>query len=405
MKQGKNNEIDVMLRSLARGQRARFPLDPEHARALENQVSSEHLDADELSSFAEGVVPAPARARFIAHLADCDNCRGVVVGLTQASGAAIRSETLEQQPGGGFWRNLASLFSAPVLRYAVPALALTAVIAISFLALRQQQRRAFVAQNEGTAAPALTSEQRAESPLAQPNRDVTAKTQNTPELRLRPDSTTDRKAFQDDRSSVAQAPLRITGADAPSSSVSKSADQSKGTFGGLAKPVFAPEPKAEPAPPPPPKSALSDADKAVATQNEVSKREVQGLPVEEQNQPRDELGRHGPSRNNNAVNSARRSDGFKADGVMAERGESRAKSKKDSEDEAETRTVSGKRFRRQGNTWVDTAYESSRRTINVSRGSEQFRALVADEPSIRTIAEKLSGVVIVVSNGRAYRIN
>lgn len=406
MKQGKNNEMDLMLRSLVKGERGRFPLDQEHARTIENQVSSEHLDADELSSFAEGEVPAPARDRFIAHLADCDNCRGVVVGLTQASGAAARSETLEPQPGGGFWRNLASLFSAPVLRYAVPALALTAVIAVSFFALRQQQRRAFVAQNEGPAAPALTSEHRAESPLAQPNLDATARTQNSPEPRLRPDFTADNKAFQDDRSSVAQAPLTITGADAPSSSVSKSADQSKGSaVGGIAKPVFAPEPKAEPAPPPPPKSTLSDADKAVATQNEVSKREVQGLPVEEQNQPRDELGRHGPSRNNNAVNSARRSDGYKADGVMAERAESRAKSKKDAEDEAETRTVSGKRFRRQGNTWVDTAYESSRRTISVSRGSEQFRALVADEPAIRTIAEKLSGVVIVVSNGRAYRIH
>jgi hypothetical protein len=89
---------------------------------------------------------------------------------------------------------------------------------------------------------------------------------------------------------------------------------------------------------------------------------------------------------------------------MSERAEPRAKSKKDSDDEVETRTVSGKRFTRQGNAWIDSAYDSSRRTINVARGSEQFRALVADEPGIRTIAEKLNGAVIVVWNGRAYRI-
>lgn len=404
MKQGNNNEIDLLLRSFARGERARFPVDPGHASALEHQASSDHLDADELSSFAEGVVPAPARARFIAHLADCENCRGVVVNLAQASGSAARSETLEHPTGAGFWRNLASLFSASVLRYAVPALALTAVIAISFFALRQQQRSAFVAQNEGTAAPVISSEQPANSPLAQSKIEATSKTSNSTEPRLRPDTTIDNKAFQDGGSNVAQAPVTTTEADAPTSAALKSADQSKESVGGLARPVFAPEPKAAPAPPL--KPSLSDADKAAATQNEVSKREVQGLPVDaEKNQPRDEVGRHGPSRNNNAVSGARRSEGFRTDGVMAERAESRAKSKKDSEDEAETRTVSGKRFRRQGNTWIDTAYESSRRTINVSRGSEQFRALVADEPTIRTIAEKLSGVVIVVSNGRAYRIH
>ena len=78
---------------------------------------------------------------------------------------------------------------------------------------------------------------------------------------------------------------------------------------------------------------------------------------------------------------------------------------KNTEKETETRAVAGRRFRRQRNVWVDTAYESSRPLINVARGSEQYRALVADEPSIRTIAEQLSGEVVVVWKGRAYRIH
>jgi hypothetical protein len=40
----------------------------------------------------------------------------------------------------------------------------------------------------------------------------------------------------------------------------------------------------------------------------------------------------------------------------------------------------------------------------LARGSESFRALVADEPAINTIAEQLDGEVIVVWKGRAYRI-
>jgi hypothetical protein len=94
----------------------------------------------------------------------------------------------------------------------------------------------------------------------------------------------------------------------------------------------------------------------------------------------------------------------RSDGTLSERAEPRAKSKNEADDETETRTVAGRRFRREGNAWIDSTYDSSRRTINVSRGSEQFRALVSDEPGIGTIAEKLKGVVIVVWNGRAYRI-
>ena len=69
------------------------------------------------------------------------------------------------------------------------------------------------------------------------------------------------------------------------------------------------------------------------------------------------------------------------------------------------RRVGGRQFRRQGGVWVDTAYNSSRQTTSVARGSEQYRALVADEPGIRTIADQLGGEVIVVWKGRAYRIH
>ncbi len=401
MKQDKNNEIDLLLRSLARGERRESPLDMGKVSAREDGVLSDHLDADELNSFAEGVVPAPARARYMAHLADCGSCRGSVINLAQASGAAARSETFEQQTGAGFWDKMASLFSPPVLRYAVPAMALTAVIAISFFALRQQRRPDLVAQNEpiNSAAPAYADQQQTESPVAQSNIEAPAKIRSGAESPAGVDSSRDKKSSQDDRSRVAQAPGETTGADVPTGSSLKDSAQSKrGYVAGGSRPIFAPEPQVAP---PPPKPALSEADKTAAIQKEeLAKREVKALPREEEkNQPPDEAGRHGPSRSNATMPGSRR-----ADGLMTERRETTAKSKKDSDDEVETRTISGKRFRRQGNAWIDAAYDSSRGTINVSRGSEQFRALVADEPEIRTIAEKLNGVVIVVWNGRAYRI-
>lgn len=398
MKQDKNNEIDLLLRSLARSGRDDSPMDS----TRENRALSDHLDADELSCFAEGVVPAPARARYIAHLADCEGCRGFVVNLTQASGAAARYEPLEQQTGPGFWRKVAALFSQPVLRYAVPALALTAVIAISFLALRQQRGPALVAQNQpaSSVAPAYTKDQPTESPVAQSNTEGAAKIRSGTESRAAVDSSSDKKSFQDDRSSVAQAPATTTDAAIPTGSPLKDSLQSKQGYVAGSQPTFATEPQA--LPPPAAKPAASETDKIAALQKEeLSRREAQETSREaEKNQPRDEGGRHGPSRNNVTLLPGSK----RADGLMTERSEPKTRSKKDSDEERETRTVSGKQFRHQGSAWIDTAYDSSGGTVNISRGSEQFRSLVADEPGIRTIAEQLNGVVIVVWKGRAYRI-
>ena len=80
------------------------------------------------------------------------------------------------------------------------------------------------------------------------------------------------------------------------------------------------------------------------------------------------------------------------------------KAKDKSSDDADTRSIAGRRFRKERGIWVDTAYDSSTATVNMARGSEQFRALVGDEPGIGTIAKQLDGEVIVVWKGRAYRI-
>jgi hypothetical protein len=44
------------------------------------------------------------------------------------------------------------------------------------------------------------------------------------------------------------------------------------------------------------------------------------------------------------------------------------------------------------------------RSTGVRRGSEAFRALVADVPVVGRVAEQIPGEVIVVVKGHAYRI-
>ncbi|MDQ1523374.1 MAG: hypothetical protein QOE47_1298, partial [Pyrinomonadaceae bacterium] len=67
---------------------------------------------------------------------------------------------------------------------------------------------------------------------------------------------------------------------------------------------------------------------------------------------------------------------------------------------AETRSVAGRKFTRQDGAWVDAAYRAGQSYTVVRRNSEQFRALVADEPQLRRVADALGGEVTVVWKGR-----
>src|ERR1044071_9795748 len=132
MNEANKNEVDLLLRSFARGRN-------------EGGSASAHLDADELNSYAEGLVPVAARLRYTEHLADCSSCRGIVVGLTQAAGAVTHREPLTEGSKSGFWHSVSIFLSSPALRYAVPALVLTVVIGVGLIVFRQQRNAEMVA--------------------------------------------------------------------------------------------------------------------------------------------------------------------------------------------------------------------------------------------------------------------
>jgi hypothetical protein len=72
-----------------------------------------------------------------------------------------------------------------------------------------------------------------------------------------------------------------------------------------------------------------------------------------------------------------------------------------SEEAPETRSVGGRKFKRQGNAWVDSKLKSSMSIRTVARGSEEFDKL---DSGLRSIAKQLNGEIVVVWKGKAYRI-
>lgn len=389
MKQSNENAVDILLRSLARSDAG--------SRAEEKSGSAaaaDHLDADELNLYAEGVLPAPARVRYTKHLADCQLCRTLVVGLAQAAGTTVQREKASQQTGTSFWQSLTALFSLPVLRYALPAVVLTGVLAIGLLALRDQRTAGLVAVNQ-QAAPTVPVDQ----PREQPGNAATSSSPSAILEQPVANANAPSSALRDNQ----EPPTGLTSQTTPAKPGSITTDgvsakevrELPAVVGGVAQPAYAPEPM----PPPPPKASSevdkkSEAPKEGMFDREAAKRKEDELKL----LSKDDSPTHGPSRSR-SMSASRRRDADMADGGRAA---SNAE-KKSVAEEVETRTVSGRRFRRQGNAWIDTAYDGSPGATIVGRGTEQFRSLMADEPGLRAIVQQLSGEVVVVWKNRAYR--
>ena len=150
MKHSDSTEMDRLLRRHARrnGETMRAIGGSQAGR----NAAGTHMDADEMSSYAEGALPEAARSRYVAHLADCDACRKIVTNLTLATGVvakeSARMAVVDASPSKSWGEWLAALFSPAVLRYGVPAVALLVVIVVAFVATRTQRERQFTARNE-----------------------------------------------------------------------------------------------------------------------------------------------------------------------------------------------------------------------------------------------------------------
>lgn len=385
MKEETKNEMDLLLRRLGRRDDANLP-------------DAGHLDADELSAYAENALPVAARARYTAHLAECSRCRNLVVQLSSAAGVVVATETANVSKPSAWRTFLASLFTPMVLRYAVPALGLIVVAAIGFVVLRrEQQADRFVAQetkNEQQQPPGSAAQPDAKPFTFSTNADGVSSPQEL------------HKQAANKQSQVPAPPP-----NAPPTVSSVDADVSKDKAAPQAQAQPKPEEQtatANEAPPPPksePTATVEVSQKSADTEatkkeDETRKKEVRGMatvasPTAQREVSADRK-RDDKDNFSRAPQAADKVAGVGSAGSVAKlKGDNLS---------ANTRSVAGRRFQKRGGVWIDTAYDSSKEVVSVTRGSEQYRGLVADEPQIKTIADELDGEIIVVWKGHTYRI-
>ena len=398
MKQTENNEMDLLLRNMAK--RTSSVSEPSNGGQ-----HTAHLDADELNAFAEHSLPSAARTRYTAHLVDCSRCRKLVAELSAAAGLPRTESITDPEVHTSFWQRLPVFLSPSVLRFALPALAILGVITVAMITFRQSTSSPFVARQveaPNAANSPVPSETQLDS-FVEPGQ-TPAATNPAPVAQSNSALAKESKADVPKEQSKGVTQDGLTTADSTAGVATKDADKSGNLAGEKAQPKFAPEPS-----PPAPAAVAAAAKPQAAATAEVNKNEAiakqkeqdaEGVrEVQEERRPAKDSGEF-LSRSRKAATAGRGGVGVASS--PARRDE--AEQDKRSNQSEETREVAGRRFRRQGNSWVDSAYGGGRIVMTVVRGSEQYRVLIADEPGIRTIAESLVGEVIVVWKGRAYRI-
>jgi hypothetical protein len=401
MKQESNNAIDLMLRKLGRsGSRLQQNMGNGGAES-----GDAHLDADELSAYAENALPPTTRARYTQHLADCARCRQIVSQLSQA-GSLVVDEAPKAALSSGLKAFLASLFSPIVLRYAVPALGLLVVASIGFIALRSTGRMELAQREVKLETPA------AKAPADNGTGASTAPSVNVA-TKSQPHSVT---APELDKTAGAKSPDQAKPADEarrqeneqPREKTATSTDQV-----AAAAPAGSPTETVTVAAAKP--SAVADQKQTTseAAPNKVQAQATSTGAAQSANANEAPSARRPPKEasvdafrmnEGSALKKGKRDSAAANEKTRADDAEEERERNLADKDQTETISVAGRRFRKNGSIWIDVAYNSSQGTTNVTRGSEQYRALIADEPSIRTIAEQLKGEVIVVWKGHVYRI-
>jgi len=411
-------QIDVLLRRYARGSQA--------------VPATEHLDADELNAFAEGLLPAAARARYVSHLADCDNCRQIVSQLAISSGANLAEPiAAPAASGSAWWKRLSGFFSPLTLRYAAFAMVLIAAAGVVFLVTRRPADSNLVARNEQTNPPPASAVKPAEDAAPQTgSTSQSARTENKQALPAQPGSSSqplpssDQIAKLDDK----------TRTDSPTLPPKPAKEAEVITNPALAANKKGESTEAAPSYAPPPPAPAQQSQMQAREQQRVGGPSV--FTARKTAEPTDSLKQMDRGRGaeagkdaskeddsrmtQNQAQSIRRSSDEKVKGPRRDVDNNMAMNRSAneapgtaskalgnadraaSEEKApETRSAGGRKFKRQGSAWIDTKFKTSISLKNISRGSSDYAALDA---GLRAIAQQLGGEVIVVWKGKGYLI-
>ncbi len=385
-----DNEIDALLRKARDGGRG----------VLVGDTTKLHLDADEISAFAENALPDSTKQKYIAHFADCERCRSTLSDLILLnSEAGTVTASAISAPGiveatVPWYRKL---FLFPNLAYAMGGLVLLFGGFLAFSVINNTDRQA----SSEVSQIAKTEEPVARGPnlgyadtYSNTNASVANSTSSAANTMANVANSAANTAAPRNSAVAVEAPSM----DADAKKTAPSGFAVDGITTGGAAPV------------PPPKPA--DRPVTMMDKNDLSKTEEQRrLREQEVSKEKDELKfrsqpapsiggplKKGPGRNERNDTGLRNTEPA---AKMSAKPESAATKSVQSESSVtyDRKRVSGKTFELK-NVWYDSAY-SGQSTNNIRRGTSDYQKL---DTGLKAIAESLKGIVVVVWKNKAYRI-
>ncbi len=353
-------------------------------------ASSPHLDADVIAAFAENALPERSRTLYVQHLADCDRCRKILSQTISSSDTAV--ETAAAVPIGAAaaedsipWYKAIS--RTPNLAIAMGGLILVFAGVLGFLIMQNNR-------DSASAIVTQVTEQEAQSggPSVSDISDYSASSANS-------------------NAAMQAAPENLTAANLAPTSPAAAANTVSNTSVDLTMSQSANKPVGEAAPAP-------------ATEMNVTARQMNELPLARRQAAgvtldgvdADEAKKDAETRQSERSDASlavkrKESDSARSrDLSPASPGSGLARSRpvqmqsnqntRNAVQMSVTRSAGGKKFASRDGAWYDTAY-NNQATTNVRRGSEDFEKL---DSGLRSIADKIDGVLVVVWKSKAYRI-
>lgn len=399
-----DKEIDSLLRQTARNGEAVF--DGKNS----SFAASAHVDADEISLFAENALPVKARSRVTEHLADCNRCRKILSGLI-ALDSETESENVHAKEIIGAaiplpWYK--KLFTFPQIAYAMGALALvfSGVMALMILQNAGNSLNTGIAQRESVqekssnTTTATTDAPVANEPYAMTNTS-TATTGNTGNGNTMMSTANSSVKSTPQFSTTSNANTALAAPEEKLMAEKPAGEPQAGSVRDT-KPASASElALAKPAAPVKKEDFVRDGPPTAKPENENRADKDENLRARQQAETvqapsvQNQVGILSDSQNVKRNAPAARAENRKSITTGDTVASDAAKNKS-----AETRTAGGKVFRRADGVWYDPAYKGGA-TTNIRRGTDEYKKLDA---GLRSIAEQIGGTVVVVWKSKAYRI-
>ncbi len=375
-----DKEIDTLLRQTAKGEAA---FAAENAKSTIENPQLSHLDADEISAFAENALPEKTKQRYTMHLADCSLCRSILSNLislnAETETEVIMAEKTEKVRAVIPWYR--KLFAYPDLAYSLGGLLLAFTGLIAYVVLQN---------NNASPGPEISqiSEQ-------------TEKAQGPSFNEVLPSGENFSNSMMSN-STMSNASPNVSTTNSASISAENKTTNALTANSNMS--VAAP-----------PKVPANESSRAEISQNNFAlspnnsnlqaKSANSNTTANEKEEIRKEDNQDKKAETLESADSAKPAPNQYAaqppiQGRTANSKTLSATAKKKGQETSETTSVGGKSFNRANGVWIDSAFKGQS-TTNISRGTNEYKKLDSD---LRSIVENIGGTVIIVWKEKAYRV-